>query len=233
MIRKKLTKEFGINKKIGLGKKSLIFLAIISLVVLIFLGVTIMALEKPEYSIIEKDGKFEVRQYNAYIVAETFIAGDFKKASNAGFRRLAGYIFGKNRKKSKIAMTAPVTMEDISEKIAMTSPVTMAKKDSKWRVTFMMPAKYTMDTLPAPMDPKVTLRMEPEVLIASLRYSGTWSEKRYTLKKERLMELIALKGYESMGDALLARYDPPFMPAFMRRNEVQVPVRKRGNQASQ
>ena len=185
-----------------------------------------MALEKPGYTIIEKDGKFEIRRYGSYIVAETFVEGDYRSASNAGFRRLAGYIFGKNRKKDKIAMTAPVTMEKRSEKIAMTSPVTMAKKDSRWRVTFMMPSKYTMETLPAPLDPKVELKMEPEVLIASLRYSGTWSEKRYQLKKERLMELILLKGYEATGDILLARYDPPFKPAFMRRNEVQVPVWK-------
>ena len=126
-----------IKKKLGFGKKSFIFITIISLIILIFLGVTIMALEKPGYTIIEKDGKFEVRQYRSYIVAETFIEGDYKNASNAGFRRLAGYIFGKNRKKDKIAMTAPVTMEKRSEKIAMTSPVTMAKKDSRWRVTFM------------------------------------------------------------------------------------------------
>lgn len=189
-----------------------------------------MALEKPEYRIIEKDGKFEVRQYDSYIVAETFIEGDFKRASNDGFRRLAGYIFGKNRKKSKIAMTAPVIIKKKSEKIAMTSPVTLEKKESKWRVTFMMPSKYTMDTLPEPLDPEVELKMEPGMLIASLRYSGTWSENRYQSMKERLMALIVLKGYESMGDAILARYDPPFTPSFMRRNEVQVPVRKKKKQ---
>lgn len=92
----------------------------------------------------------------------------------------------------------------------------------------MMPSEYTLDTLPEPLDPQVKLKMEPGVLVASFRYSGTWSEERYQLKKKRLMELIGLKGYEAMGDPLLARYDPPFMPAFMRRNEVQVPVRKRG-----
>lgn len=185
-----------------------------------------MALEKPEYKIIEKDGKFEIRQYESYIVAETFIEGDYKKAGNTGFRRLAGYIFGKNRKENKIAMTSPVRMTGQSEKIAMTAPVSQTMKDTQWRVTFMMPSKYTLDNLPIPMDPKVKLKVEPEVLIASLRYSGTWSETRYKLKKERLMALLLSKGYEVTGDYILARYDPPFKPAFMRRNEVQVPVRK-------
>ncbi len=206
--------------------KLIILTTSVSLIILMFSGGNIMALEKPEYKIIEKDGKFEIRQYESYIVAETFIEGDYKKAGNTGFRRLAGYIFGKNRKENKIAMTSPVRMTGQSEKIAMTAPVSQTMKDTQWRVTFMMPSKYTLDNLPIPMDPKVKLKVEPEVLIASLRYSGTWSETRYKLKKERLMALLLSKGYEVTGDYILARYDPPFKPAFMRRNEVQVPVRK-------
>lgn len=185
-----------------------------------------MALEKPEYKIIEKEGKFEIRQYRSYFVAETFVDGEYRSAGNTGFRILAGYIFGKNKKKNKISMTSPVRMEGQSEKISMTSPVSQTRRDNKWRVTFMMPSKYTLDTLPEPLDSRVILREEPEVLMASLRYSGTWSEERYKIRKERLMELIRIKGYEVKGEPIIARYDPPFKPAFLRRNEVLIPVRK-------
>jgi hypothetical protein len=183
-----------------------------------------MAIEKLKYTIIEKEQNFELRQYDPHIVAETFVDGDFDDVGNEGFRRLAGYIFGKNRQKNKIAMTAPVNQEVSSEKIAMTAPVNQEVTDGKWRITFVMPSKYTLETLPEPLDSRVVLKEMPGRLFAALKYSGTWSQERYEKKKIQLETLIRQRGLQSVGEPIFARYDPPFKPWFLRRNEVLIPI---------
>ena len=184
----------------------------------------IMALEEPQYRVLEQTGNFELRQYQPYIVAETLVEGEFTEVGNVGFRRLFDYIQGKNRKKQAIAMTAPVTQETASEKIPMTAPVGQEEVAGKWRITFAMPSSYTMSTLPEPLDPRITLVKIPGRLMAVHRYSGTWSKARYEAKERELREFIKEKGLRIMGEPLWARYNPPFMPWFLRRNEVMIPV---------
>jgi hypothetical protein len=188
------------------------------------LGENIMAIEQTKYSVIEKEGDFELRQYDPHIVAETFVEGDFDEVGNEGFRRLAGYIFGKNRKTQKISMTAPVSLESSSEKIAMTAPVSQEPSDGTWRITFVMPSEYTLETLPEPLDSRVVLKEVPGALMAALKYSGTWSRERYEKKKVHLETLIQRRGLQIVGEPVFARYDPPFKPWFLRRNEVLIPV---------
>ena len=183
-----------------------------------------MATEQMKYTVIEKEGDFELRQYEPHIVAETFVEGNFENVGDEGFRRLAGYIFGKNRTKDKISMTAPVTQEARSEKIAMTAPVNQQSRNGRWRITFLMPSKYTLETLPEPLDSRVILREVPGTLMAALTYSGTWSRERYEEKKVSLKALIQRKGLQVVGEPIFARYDPPFKPWFLRRNEVLIPV---------
>jgi hypothetical protein len=185
-----------------------------------------MAIEEAKYTVLEKEGAFELRQYEPHIVAETFVEGDFSEVGNVAFRRLYNYISGDNRKKEEIAMTAPVTQEPGSQKIPMTAPVSQEEVDGRWRVTFMMPAQYTMETLPEPLDPEVTLREEPGGLMAAIRYSGTWSKKRYMKREIRLREWIKAQGFTQIGEPIFARYNPPFMPWFLRRNEVLIPVKR-------
>ena len=158
------------------------------------------------------------------IVAETFVDGQFEDVGNEGFRRLAAYIKGENRKKQTISMTAPVSQADASENIAMTAPVNQQKAGRRWRITFMMPSKYTMETLPEPTDDRIVLRRVPGQLMASLKYSGTWSRKRYEEKRARLLSGLPEWGLRPLGEPIFARYDPPFMPWFLRRNEVLIPV---------
>jgi hypothetical protein len=157
-------------------------------------------------------------------VAETFVEGDFDAAGNKGFQRLAGYIFGKNRTAQKISMTAPVSLEASSEKIAMTAPVNQESKDGMWRITFLMPSKYTLETLPEPLNSNVVLQEVPGSLMAAVKYSGTWSQRRYEKKKAHLETLIRERGLQPAGKPIFARYDPPFKPWFLRRNEVLIPV---------
>jgi hypothetical protein len=158
-----------------------------------------VGIEKAQYTVLEKDGKFEIRQYQPQVVAETVVEADFADAGNIAFRRLFDYISGNNRSKESIAMTAPVNQQTGSgQKIAMTAPVNQQKSEGNYVVSFLMPSKYTSRTLPEPLDPNVRIREMPARKMAAIRYSGSWSQKRYD--------------------------DPPFQLWFLRRNEVLFPV---------
>jgi hypothetical protein len=182
------------------------------------------AIEKAKYTVLEKEDEFELRQYEPQIVAETYVKGSLKESGNAGFRRLYDYISGDNRKNQSISMTAPVGQEAGSEKIPMTAPVSQKKKDNQWRITFLMPAGYSLEMLPEPLDKRVRLSEEPGRLMAAVRYSGSWSEEGYQENKVLLEEFIKKRGLIKKGPAIWARYDPPFMPWFLRHNEVLIPI---------
>ena len=183
-----------------------------------------MAYEEAKYTVIMKEESFELRQYEKHIVAETIVEGDFDRVGNEGFRRLFKYISGENQKKQSIAMTAPVSQDAGSEKIAMTTPVNQERTGNQWRIAFLMPSAYTIEKLPQPLDPKVLLKEIPPRRMAAITYSGTWSKKRYEEKKALLELFIKKQGLKSIGEPVFARYNPPFMPWFLRRNEVLIPV---------
>ncbi len=201
-------------------------LARYSAVALILIGQSAMAAKEPKYSVSEKEGSFELRRYNPMIVAETLVSGSMDKASGAGFRLIADYIFGNNTSstaaKEKISMTAPVTMQPTSEKISMTAPVSMEKSDGQWRVHFVMPEEYSLETLPAPNNPAVTLREIPARNYAVIRFSGLANEKKAAKKTTELLSWLEQKDITPTGEPELARYNGPWTPPFMRRNEVMV-----------
>ena len=201
-----------------------IFILIVTSIFAVSLAGETMALDRPKYRVVEQEGNFELRQYEPYLVAETMVEGDFDTVGNEGFRRLFDYISGKNRKQQSISMTAPVSQKTESEKISMTAPVNQVRVGEKYRITFVMPTKYTMETLPEPLDDRVKLKAVPGQLIAAFRYSGTWSKDRYEEKKIRLQALMRQKNLKPAGEPIFARYNPPFMPWFLRRNEVLIPV---------
>ena len=201
-------------------------------------GAVMARTEEPAFESIKKEGDFEVRQYRGFIVAETFVKGDMDEAGSDAFRAIAGYIFGGNisvasKASEKIAMTAPVVMEKsvekssekASEKIAMTAPVVMEKNaGGTYRVHFVMPSQYTMATLPKPLNPKVTLREVAAQKMAVIRFSGFSTDEKVRIKTEALRNWIQQQGLKSIGNPQFARYDPPMMPAFLRRSEVMIAV---------
>lgn len=205
------------------GRKMISRIAAGLALVLLTSGVA-MAIEEPEYEIVADHGDFEIRRYAPMILAETRVDSDFEKAGNEAFRRLFGYISGDNTAREKIEMTAPVVQEPSSEKIAMTAPVVQQSDDSGWRVAFVVPAEYSWETAPEPNDPRVSLRLVPERLVAAVRFSGTWGEERFAGHEGELRERLAEHGLQPVGEAVYARYNPPFTPWFMRRNEVLIPV---------
>jgi hypothetical protein len=186
-----------------------------------------MAIEEPRFRVLERDGAFELREYAPYLIAETRVEAGFTDAGNVAFRRLFRYISGENTAQQKIAMTAPVTQSSAAksgEKIAMTAPVAQQADGDAYRVAFVVPAKYTLDTVPRPRDPTVQIRAVPAQLIASWRYSGRWTERNYREHEAELRAAIAARNLKVTGEPTLARYNPPFMPSFLRRNEVLIPV---------
>jgi effector-binding domain-containing protein len=183
-----------------------------------------MAIEEAAYTVVTKDGAFEIRDYSPHVVAETLVGGTLEEAGNQAFSRLFRYISGGNRSREKVAMTAPVSQQPQGEKIAMTAPVAQQRVQERWAVSFMMPASYTLETLPTPEDPEVALRQVPARRMASVRYSGSWSEKGYRRNLGQLESWMRGKGLAMGGDPVWARYNSPFTLWFLRRNEILVPV---------
>lgn len=185
-----------------------------------------MAIEEPKYTVLEQEKPFELRAYAPKIIAETLVSGDLDDASSAGFRLIADYIFGNNTLASgeseEISMTAPVTVEAKSEKISMTAPVTMAEADGKWAMHFVMPSQYTLETLPKPNNPAVSLRALPSKNYAVIRFSWFASEEKVAKKTAELLAWMKSKNIMPTGKAELARYNPPWTLPFLRRNEVMI-----------
>lgn len=199
---------------------------IFGLFLLIF-TVNAMATTEPKFDLLEKSDKYELRQYHPMIIAEVLVEGDMDQASGKGFRLIADYIFGNNQSKSgqsaKIAMTAPVTVQPKSEKIAMTAPVTLASEAGKWRVNFVMPAEYTMDTLPTPNNSQVILRQIPARKVAVLRFSGLVNAEKTSQRTKELLNWMDQKKLKvSITEPELARYNPPWTLPFLRRNEIMI-----------
>ena len=195
-----------------------------------------MATEEPKYVLLEKSEPFELRAYAPLIVAEVKVDGDLDAASNQGFRLIAAYIFGKNQVSEKIAMTAPVGIESSdknkSAKIAMTAPVGIESSKSaegasnQWTVSFVMPAEYTLASLPKPLDPRVKIREVPAEKRAVITFSGFYNEEKVQEKTQALRDWMKTKNLKPNGEPQFARYNPPWTLPFMRRNEVMIRVQE-------
>lgn len=183
-----------------------------------------MATEEAKYELVHQEGDFQVRQYAPHIVAETLVDSEFEDAGSEAFQRLFKYISGNNSTKQNINMTAPVSQEASGEKIEMTSPVGQQSVNGRWAVSFMMPASSSYETLPTPNNSKVVLKQVPERFIASIEYSGFWSEKAYKENKNELQMWISKNGYKVIGEPIWARYNDPFTLWFLRRNEILIPI---------
>ena len=184
-----------------------------------------MATEEAKYTLVKKDNGFEIRDYASLVVAETIVEGELEDAGSAAFNRLFRYISGNNRPQEKIAMTAPVSQQRAGQKIAMTAPVAQEPLGDRWVVSFMMPSRYDLASLPEPLDTEVLLREIPARRMAVVRYSGTWSEKSYREHLAKLEEWMEGRQLEPAGMPVWARYDAPFKPWFLRRNEILYPIK--------
>ena len=183
------------------------------------------AVEEPGYQVIRKIDPIELRRYDPYVVAEVVLNTSPDNAGNQAFPILAGYIFGKNKGERKLAMTAPVIQTAAPVRLEMTAPVTQSAVPGGTLVQFVLPKDVTLATAPEPIDERVRLREVPATTWAVIRYSGSWSQANYEEYLARLKTLLSAAGIATQGEPVLARYDPPFMPSFLRRNEIWLEVR--------
>nr|WP_321441793.1 heme-binding protein [uncultured Hyphomonas sp.] len=184
------------------------------------------AAQEPPHEVIASDGKIEVRQYKPQILAEVTVTGDMRRAGNSGFRPLADFIFGNNTAKQSIEMTAPVTRTPASRKIEMTAPVMRTETaGGDWVVAFVMPEEWTMETLPVPNNPDITIREVPGEMIAAIRFNGAGRESAHKKKQAELEAWLGTHDYVATGSARYAGYSAPWVPAPFKRNEVMIPVR--------
>jgi hypothetical protein len=193
---------------------------ILPVTLLILLPTMTQAIEEPKYAVVRSVDAVEIRQYAPYVVAEVEVAGTADKASNDGFRILASYIFGNNRSQAKLEMTAPVTQEPVSVKLPMTVPVTREQAPGGFRVQFVLPRDVGLADAPVPLDQRITLREVPAARIAVLRFSGLWTEANYRKHLDQLQSTLRRAGLAWVGEPIYSRYNAPWTPWFMRRNEI-------------
>lgn len=178
------------------------------------------AIEEPEFTVVRKVGEVEIRQYAPYVVAEVVVPGPAESAGNRAFPLLAGYIFGRNKGERKMAMTAPVTQTAAPMKMEMTAPVTQTAAEDGFLVQFVLPKSVSLDAAPEPLDPRVRIRQVPGARLAAVTFSGFWSQSNYEKHLALLREGVAASGLQAAGEPVWSRYDAPWTPWFMRRNEI-------------
>lgn len=193
-------------------------------VLLLVASACAMAVEEPAYRVVGNIGAVELREYSPYVVAEVLVAGDANDAGNAAFPILAGYIFGKNKGQKKLAMTAPVTQSAKPVKLKMTAPVTQTAAADGYQVQFVLPRTVTLESAPEPLDSRVTLRQMPVQRVAVIRFSGFWSDANYRENLAKLEQALRTAKQSWQGEPMYARYDAPFTPWFMRRNEIWLQI---------
>lgn len=182
------------------------------------------ATEEPSYEVVQQLDGAQIRQYAPYVVAQVLVGGPADEAGSQAFPILAGYIFGKNKGARKFDMTAPVTQAAAPVRLEMTAPVTQAAAAGGYVVQFVLPKTVTLASAPEPIDSRVQLREVPGSRVAVIRYSGLWSQRNYDEHLDRLRSVLRAAKIAWSGEPTLSRYDPPFTPWFMRRNEIWLAV---------
>ena len=197
---------------------------VVSAITLLTFTMPSHAIEEPSYKIVQTSQDMEVREYAAYTVAEVVVAGPASDAGNQAFPILAGYIFGKNKGERKFAMTAPVTQAAVPVRLAMTAPVTQTPAPGGFLVQFVLPKDVTLASAPEPTDPQVKLREVPPSRLAVIRFSGLSSQSNYDEHLAKLQTAMRAANLPWSGEPIYSRYNAPFTPGFLRRNEIWLQV---------
>ena len=195
------------------------------LIVGVLAGPVMSNVEKPDYKVIQSEQNIEIRQYEPMIIAEVEVDGKREDAIRDGFRLLADYIFGNNTVQQVISMTAPVQQKE-NQKIAMTAPVQQQSMGKSWRMSFVMPSKYSMDSLPVPNNNRVRLKEILTKKFVVIEFSGTNSNENVTKHENQLMNYIEANQINIIGSPKYAFYNAPWTLPFLRRNEVMIEIKQ-------
>ena len=213
------------NAKYLSKMKKKIFVAILLLVVVLVFGAAMIGpimsnVEVPAYKILKKEQNIEIRQYPPLIIAEVKTAGSRQASISDGFRILADFIFGNNEGEKQLSMNGPITQQE-GIKIAMTAPVQQEKTDAEWAISFIMPSKFSIDTIPNPINDRIKIIQIPPKRYAVVTFSGRSTEENLTTHTNELEKYINGSNYSKAGNAKYAFYNPPWTLPFLRRNEIQ------------
>ena len=208
-------------------KKWTMITSIIALILIVgvLAGPVMSDVEKPDYEVIQSVQNIEIRQYEPMIIAEVEVDGKREDAIGDGFRLLADYIFGNNTVQQVISMTAPVQQKE-NQKIAMTSPVQQQLAGKSWQISFVMPSKYNMDSLPVPNNNRVRLKEILTKKFVVIEFSGTNSNENVTEHENQLMNYIEANQINIIGSPKYAFYNAPWTLPFLRRNEVMIEIKQ-------
>ena len=208
-------------------KKWTMITSIIALILIVgvLAGPVMSNVEKPDYKVIQSEQNIEIRQYEPMIIAEVEVDGKREDAIRDGFRLLADYIFGNNTVQQVISMTAPVQQKE-NQKIAMTAPVQQQSMGKSWRMSFVMPSKYSMDSLPVPNNNRVRLKEILTKKFVVIEFSGTNSNENVTKHENQLMNYIEANQINIIGSPKYAFYNAPWTLPFLRRNEVMIEIKQ-------
>ena len=197
-------------------------------IILLWMGLSVLTdrgVKEPSYVLERAMDGYEVRRYDSYLVAEVEIPPGTEDPLGVGFRMLFKYIDGANKGSRKIDMTAPVLrQEPAAEKISMTKPVFGRKEEGDTKVSFVLPADYNLQTAPLPEHEEIIIRKAPARRMAVLRFSGYANDALMEKKRRQLASLLSRDGLRPVGSFLMAYYNPPWTPPFMRRNEVMIEI---------
>jgi hypothetical protein len=216
-----MTRRAGAKRSGPIASTGVAVLSTLALVGIPTLG---HATEEPEYQVVRKFEAFELRQYPGYTVAEMIVPGPAGDAGSQAFPVLAGYIFGKNKGERKFAMTAPVTQEVVPVRLPMTAPVSQTPAPGGYLVQFVLPKGVAVADAPEPLDDRIKLRGVPPSRVAVIRFSGFWSDSNYEEHLATLRAALKAASLVGSGEPVYSRYNPPFTPWFMRRNEIWLRV---------
>ena len=206
-------------------KKWTMITSIIALILIVgvLAGPVMSDVEKPDYKVIQSEQNIEIRQYEPMIIAEVEVDGKREDAIGDGFRLLADYIFGNNTVQQVISMTAPLQQKE-NQKIAITAPVQQQSTGKSWRMSFVMPSKYSMDSLPVPNNNRVRLKEILTKKFGVIEFSGTNSNENVTEHENQLMNYIEANQIKINDSPKYAFYNPPWSLPFLRRNEVIIEI---------
>ena len=195
------------------------------LIVGVLAGPVMSNVEKPDYKVIQSEQNIEIRQYEPMIIAEVEVDGKREDAIRDGFRLIADYIFGNNTVEQNISMTAPVQQKE-NQKIAMTSPVQQQLAGKSWQISFVMPSKYNMDSLPVPNNNRVRLKEVLTKKFVVIEFSGSNSNENVIEHENQLMNFIEANQINIIGSPKYAFYNAPWTLPFLRRNEVMIEIKQ-------
>ena len=195
----------------------------IILITAIIVGPVMSNVEKPNYQVIDKSNNIEIRQYQPSLIAEVEISGNRKDAISNGFRLLADFIFGNNKLQN---LTISKQDKKDNHKIAMTAPVEQQASGTNWKVNFIMPAGYDLNSIPLPNNPAVKLKEIPAKSFIVIKFSGTSSDKNLAEHEKELRAYIQIQNINIIEPAKYAFYNPPWTLPLLRRNEVMFEIKK-------